>query len=238
MADDSEVPIQPQRNSGALNTLSLIFIGLTIIVGLYYMFVFLVPDTPLNPFPPIVIAEAVVPTLGTPEPTFPPTWTPTPTALPATDRPTNTPAPTTTPRPTRTPLPTETPTPSITPTPSPDICTTLKLLGPAPGQHYNQYDNADLVWTFSRALTADEHFDVLLGPADRHGDPTALSSITWADVVDPANKNCTSYCTFTVGLGQYNGGRFLWSIEVLRANKQGQVVAQVCKAPQPYFFSR
>ncbi len=239
MADDSEVlPVEPKRGSSGLNILSLIFIGLSILVGLYYALIFFVPSTALNPFPPIQIAQAVVPTIGTPTATFPPTWTPTPTVPPSTPRPTFTPAPTGTPRPTRTPLPTETPTPSITPTPSPDLCSTLKLLGPPPGQHYNQYDNADLTWTFGRPLTAFEHFDVLVGPPDRRGEPTSLSSAAWGDEGDPANKNCTAYCTYTLALGDYNGGRANWTVAVLRADKDRKVLGTICKAPPPYFFSR
>lgn len=239
MADDSKViPVGAKRGSRGLNTLSLIFIGLSILAGLYYAFVFILPDTPLNPFRPIQIAQVVIPTLGSPTATVPPTWTPTPIGPSPTPRATITSAPTGTPRPTRTPLPTETPTPSITPTPSPDLCSTLKLLGPPPGQRYNQYDNADLTWTFGRPLTAFEHFDILVGPPDRHGEPTSLSSAAWGDETDPANKNCTSYCTFTLALGGYNGGRNLWSVAVLRADKDRKVLGTICKAPPPYFFSR
>lgn len=240
MSDDShnEVPVEPQRGSRGLNVLSLIFVSLSILAALYYTFIFLVPNTPLNPFPPVEIPSQVVVVINTPEPTFPPTWTPTPTPLPVTPRTPATPAATSTPRPTRTPLPTETPTPSITPTPSPDLCTTLKLMGPPLGQHYNQYDNADLSWSFGRPLTAFEHFDILVAPPDRHGAPTTLTSVTWGDEANPANKDCTSYCTFTLALGSYNGGRFNWTIEVLQANKDRKVLGTICKAPPPYFFSR
>jgi hypothetical protein len=239
MADDSEViPVEPKRGSSGLNTLSVILLSLTILVGLYYLFIFIVPDTVLNPFPPIQIAQVVVQTIGTPTATFPPTWTPTPIEPSPTPRPTDTPAPTGTPRPTRTPLPTETPTPTITPTPSPDLCSTLKLLGPPPGQRYLQYDNAELNWTFGRPLTAFEHFDILVGPPDHHGVATAMSSVAWGDETGPANKNCTSYCTYTLALGDYNGGHTDWSVAVIRADKNQKVLGTICKAPPPYYFTR
>ncbi len=221
MADDSEIiSVEPKRRSRRLDTLSLILLSLTILVGLYYLFIFFVPNTPLNPFAPIVIAEVVIPT-ATPDEhlVLPPTWTPTPIEPSPTPRATITPAPTDTPRPTRTPLPTETPTPTITPTPSPDLCSTLKLVGPPPGQRYLQYDNAELNWSFGRPLTAFEHFDILVGPPDHHGIATAMSSVSWGDEADPANKNCTSYCTYTLALGDYNGGHTVWSVEVISADK-------------------
>jgi hypothetical protein len=242
MTDDPEIPsenrVAPKRSSRLLDTLSLILLSLTILVGLYYLVIFFAPNIGLNPFAPIQIAEVVLPTIGTPTATYPPTWTPTPTSLPITLRPTNTPGPTPTPRPTRTPLPTETPTPTITPTPSPDLCSTLKLLGPPPGQRYNQYDNAELNWSFGRPLTAFEHFDILVGPPNRAGEPTGMSSVAWGDEADPGNKNCTSYCTYTLALGDYRGGHTDWSVVVIRADKDRKVLGTICPAPAPYYFVR
>ena len=239
MTDDPEVLNTPKHNSSALNVLSLIFIGLTILAGLYFAFIFFVPDSLLNPFPPIAIAEVVAPT-ATPEAqlVLPPTWTPTPPSASPTPRPTGTPGPTATARPTRTPLPTETPTPTITPTPTVDLCSTLKLLGPPPGQRYLQYDNAELNWTFGRPLTAFEHFDVLVGEPDRQGNATGLSSVSWGDETDPPNKNCTSYCTYTLALGGFRGGHTTWSIAVIRADKDRKVLGTICPAPPPYYFTR
>jgi hypothetical protein len=114
----------------------------------------------------------------------------------------------------------------------------LKLLGPPPGQRYNQYDNAELNWTFGRPLAAFEHFDILVGPPDRHGEPTAMSGVAWGDETDPANKNCTSYCTYTLALGEFRGGRTNWTVAVLRADKDRKVLGTVCAAPPPYYFVR
>jgi hypothetical protein len=239
MADEVEVPVESKGGSRVLNTLSVILLSLTILVGIYYLVIFFFPETLLNPFAPIVIAEVVIPT-ATPndQVVLPPTWTPTPTTLPSTPRPTFTAGPTVTPRSTRTPQPTETPTPTITPTPSPDLCSTLKLLGPPPGQRYLQYDNAELNWTFGRPLTAFEHFDILVGPPNGKGEATALLSVAWGDEAEPGNKNCTSYCTYTLALGEFRGGHTDWSVAVIRADKDRKVLGTICPAPPPYYFTR
>jgi hypothetical protein len=223
-----------KSRSRALNRLSLLLLGLTIFMILCYGVILIKPDVPFNPFQPYQIALATLAPSLTPVPTFPATWTPTPaqTIAPTPTRPTQTPTQTRTPRPTRTPLPTETPTPSITPTPTEDVCKTLKLLGPPPGQHYAQYDPVTLTWTFGRALAANEHFDVLLDPPG-----SGMGSIAWADEADPKNKNCGAYCEFQFGVyGVYPGGRFNWTIGVIRVTKDGKVAGQVCKPPDPYFF--
>jgi hypothetical protein len=220
--------------SRLLDSLTLLLLGLTIFAVLYFIFVGLDPTSVLNPFPPYTLALSTLAPTPTVAPTFPPTWTPTPaqTYPPTPTRPTVTPSPTRTSRPTRTPLPTETPTPTITPTPTEDVCKTLKLLGPPPGQHYAQYDPVTVTWVFGRALNPDEHFDVLLDPPG-----SGMASIGWADQADPKNKNCGAFCEFQFGVwGIYPGGRFNWTIAVIRANKDGKVIGNVCKAPDPYFF--
>lgn len=222
-----------------LATVSLIFAGMVLI---YYSIIFAIPQSPINPFRPIEIPIAVVPNevLATqaPEATLVPISTSTPTSTPAS---TPTAAPIE-PSPTisatlaltsplaRTVSPTTRPTASITLTP--DICTTLKLVSPRSGQHYNQNDNADLTWTFGRALQADEHFDVLLDPPGQ-----GISSLVWADEVQPELKNCTTRCTYEVGLGRYPGGRFNWTIGVIKAGSDHQVAAQICKPPDPFNFT-
>ncbi len=223
-----------RSKSRALDRLTLLLLGLSIFMVLCYLVIFLIPTVPFNPWQPYTLALSTIAPTPTPAPTLPPTWTPTPaqTIKPTTTRPTDTPEPTRTLRPTRTPLPTDTPTPTITPTPTEDVCKSLKLLGPPPATHYNQYDPVTLTWTFGRALAADEHFDVLLDPPG-----SGMSSIGWADVSDPKNKNCGAYCQFGFGVYQvYPGGKFLWTIAVIRANKDGKVVANVCRPPDPYFF--
>jgi hypothetical protein len=93
-----------------------LFLVLTLLVALCYLAIFVNPQMPFNPFPPLVVvvptATTVAQTGATPTsvpptftvaPTFPPTWTPTATATPTntfTPRPTSTPAPpTSTPKP-------------------------------------------------------------------------------------------------------------------------------------------
>ena len=97
---------QPKKGMGTARAFSVIFIVLTVLMGLCYLAVFVNPQISLNPFPPPVVQvstptpippEAQTPTAtytSTPQPTFPPTWTPTatPTAtLTRTPRPTATP---------------------------------------------------------------------------------------------------------------------------------------------------
>jgi hypothetical protein len=135
-------------------------------------------------------------------------------------------------RPTRTPLPTDTPTPTVTPTPTEDLCKSLVLLGPPPSTHYNQYDIPTLVWKFGRVLGPNEHYDVLLDPPG-----SGMGSIAWADRSDPKNKDCTTYCEFSFAVNEvYPGGRFNWTIEVIRTDKNDKVLGVVCPAPPAYFF--
>jgi hypothetical protein len=226
-------PAKSGKSGPPYNQLALLFLGLTIFMLVCYGMIFLAPGVFFNPFPPYTVVAlstiAPTPTLG---PTLPPTWTPTPrvTIPPSPTRPTSTAQPTRTRPPTRTPLPTETPTPSITPTPTEDLCKSLVLLGPPPATKYNQYDIVTLVWKFGRPLGPDEHFDVLLDPPG-----SGMSSIAWADS-DPAKRDCTTYCEHSFGVADiYPGGRFLWTIEVIRQSRNGAITT-VCKAPTPYFF--
>jgi hypothetical protein len=227
-----------------LAALILISAGVCLV---YYSIVFVAPASLLNPFSPIEIptaastatpAEIAIADTPTSLPTA--TNTATPTKLPtATASPTQ-PAPTITvtlsltqsqtatraPRPTRT----ATSTPTITPTP--DICTTLKLIAPHIGQHYNQNETAELTWTFGRALEQDEHFNVLLDPPGQ-----GIGSIAWADEDQPQLKNCVTRCIYQLGLGRYPGGRFNWTIGVIKGGANHQVAAQVCKPPEPFNFT-
>jgi hypothetical protein len=235
MTQGTEPAHTRQSQARLFDRLALVFLGLTIIVLLCYGTIFLVPTVFFNPLPPYTLAlSTLMPTLP-PIPTLPPTWTPTPavTYRPTATRPTSTSTPSRTPRPTRTPLPTDTPTPSITPTPTEDLCKTLVLLGPPPAQKYNQYDVPKLVWKFGRVLGPNEHFDVLLDPPG-----SGMGSIAWADRVDPANKDCTTYCELPVAVYQiYPGGRFNWTVAVIRADaKTDKVLGTVCPAPPVYFF--
>ena len=224
-------PLQPGGRGSGLNALSTLFLGLTIVITLYYVAVILFPNAGFNPFRPRPTEVAqVIPATPTPTEqisTFTPTpviiYTVTPTRVPLTLTPTRTE------RPTRTPLPTETPTPSITPTPTEDLCKTLKLVGPPLGTKYFQYDIVTLAWSFGRPLTAREHFDVQLDPP-----AGGMRSIGWAD----QNKNCTGYCQYDIGVnGIYPGGRFLWTIGVIKeGNKPGDKTTTVCPPPSSYYF--
>ena len=234
MTQQTSPAAKNKSRSHLLDNLTLGFLALSIFMILCYLLIFLMPDIPFNPWKPYVQALSTIAPTPTPLPTLPPTWTPTPapTIKPTAPRATMTPIPTRTLRPTRTPLPTDTPTPTVTPTPTEDACKSLKLLGPPPATHYGPYDPVTLTWTFNRALGPDEHFDVLLDPPG-----SGMGSIGWADVSDPKNKNCGAYCQFTFGTaGIYPGGKFLWTIGIIRTNKDGKVTGQVCPAPDPYFF--
>jgi hypothetical protein len=216
------------------NTLALLLLGLTIFTILCYGTIFILPTVPFNPFPPYNQALSTIAPTQTIAPTLPPTWTPTPaqTIKPSPTRPSVTPTASRTPRPTRTPLPTDTPTPSITPTPTEDLCKSLVLLGPPPAQRYNQYDVPTLVWKFGRVLGPNEHYDVLLDPPG-----SGMGSVGWADRSDPKNKDCTTYCEYQVAIYQiYPGGRFNWTVQIIRTDKNDKVLGVVCPAPPVYFF--
>ncbi len=90
------------------NRLALLLLLLTPIVLACYLLIFLIPTSPLNPFPPYAQAMATF----APTPTLQPTYTQTP-------MPTSTATPTSTPRPTW--------TPTLTPTPRPTL--NLKITG-------------------------------------------------------------------------------------------------------------
>lgn len=102
------------------NTLSLVMLGLTFVVILCYILIFINPYIALNPFPPYPQkVEMVTTTTGAVyRRDVPPTWTATATPTitptpPPSLTPTITPTPTTRP-PTRTPSPTPTITPRVT----------------------------------------------------------------------------------------------------------------------------
>lgn len=211
----------------------------------YYSIIFAIPNSPINPFGPIEIPTAA--STATPDQTLIANI-PAVTALPtATDTAIPTAPPTVTPSPTK-PAPTitgtlaltqsltttRTPVGKATPTitPTPDICSTLKLLAPRNGQHYNQNDTANLTWTFGRPLESNEHFNVLLDPPGQ-----GIGSIAWADENQPQLKNCATRCIYELALGRYPGGRFNWTIGVIIGDANHQVVAQVCKPPDPFNFT-
>jgi hypothetical protein len=217
-----------------LNGLALLFLGLTIFMLLCYGTIFVLPTVPFNPFPPYSVALATVAPTPTVAPTTIPTWTLTPaqTPRPTVTRPTMTTTASRTLRPTRTPLPTETPTPTITPTPTEDLCKSLVLLGPPPAQKYNQYDVPTLVWKFGRVLAPNEHYDILLDPPG-----SGMGSIGWGDRADPKNVDCTTYCEFSFAVNEiYPGGRFNWTIRIIRTDKSDKMIGEVCPAPPVYFF--
>ncbi|HZY43978.1 MAG TPA: hypothetical protein VFF70_04435 [Anaerolineae bacterium] len=96
------------------NQLALISLGLTLMAALYYLLIFVFPQLPINPLPPVSLAALpadAVASSATPTPidqiSRPPTWTPTPPATPTSPRATWTP---TSQSPTRTRVPTPTAT--------------------------------------------------------------------------------------------------------------------------------
>jgi hypothetical protein len=232
---DATNPNKPAKSRSSLfNRLALLLLGLTIFMILCYGTIYFRPEVFFNPFPPYTQVLSTIAPTATIAPTQIPTWTPTPaqTIKPSPTRPSQTPTPSRTPRATRTPLPTDTPTPSVTPSPTEDLCKSLVLLGPPPAQKYNQYDVPTLVWKFGRALGPNEHYDVLLDPPG-----SGMGSVGWADRTDPKNKDCTSYCEFPVAINEiYPGGRFNWTIEIIRTDSKDKVLGVVCKAPPVFFF--
>jgi hypothetical protein len=124
MSDFSDIDFdQPsQKPAPTLQVWDILSIGvllITLCIGLYYLLVFLNPDSSINPFSPQRLAANLVPTPTITPIVMPATWTPTETPyIP----PTNTPLPTFTPVFTQTPFslvpPTATLKPSSTPKPS------------------------------------------------------------------------------------------------------------------------
>ncbi len=223
-----------RSRANLFNTLTLVLLALTIFMILCYATIFLAPGVIFNPFPPYSQALSTLAPTPTAASTLPPAWTPTPaqTIKPSPTHPTDTPTPSRTPRATRTPLPTDTPTPSITPTPTEDLCKTLVLLGPPPAQKYFEYDVPTLVWKFGRPLQPNEHWDVLLDPPG-----SGMGSVGWADRTDPKNKDCTTYCEFPVAIYQiYPGGRFNWTVELIRTDSKDKILGVVCPRPAAFFF--
>ncbi len=224
-----------------LATLCLILAG---IVAIYYLIIFMIPLSPLNLWSPIELPIAAISDeaqiSSTTEATSVPTPTTTATAV-ATFMPTSTSTPIEVrPTITLTQIPTLTVTGTVSPTAkpqatitlTPDICNTLKLVAPKSGQHYNLNETAQLSWAFGRALATDEHFDVLFDPPGQ-----GINSLAWADEDQPGLKNCTTRCTYSVGLSRYPGGRFNWTIGVIKSGSDHQVSAQVCKPPDPFNFT-
>ncbi|MFQ5611166.1 MAG: hypothetical protein ACE5H9_03440 [Anaerolineae bacterium] len=119
----------------AATILLALVLGLTALVAVCYLAIFIQPNLPINPFPPgratqtRQIAVQPPPTATpTADQSYPPTWTPQPTATPlptGTPTETRTPTPTKPPTSTPTPLPTRTPTPAPTNTPPPPTNTPL-----------------------------------------------------------------------------------------------------------------
>ncbi|MBN1935149.1 MAG: hypothetical protein JW934_10815 [Anaerolineae bacterium] len=108
-----EEPVEEKKQGAGIGNLgAVLFVILTVIVGLCYLTIFVNPQIMLNPFKPpqAIIAPTAttvavagvtqIPPTFTPPPTYPPTWTPTATPTPtATRTPTLTPKPTSTPGP-------------------------------------------------------------------------------------------------------------------------------------------
>jgi hypothetical protein len=108
--------VETKEKTGPAQVGTVIFLVLTGLVFLCYLVIFVNPQIPLNPFPPLSVhlptptaaalaaaTPTMVPPTFTPPRPFPPTWTPTATPTPTatfTPKPTSTPAP-----PTSTPIP-------------------------------------------------------------------------------------------------------------------------------------
>lgn len=100
--EDQETPQEKEKNPDSLwNTLSIVLVAGTILLIVFFGWIYTNPQSGINPFPPVEIPPTVIiPTL------------------------TSTPLPTETPGPTDTPQPTATPTPTITRTVTPKAINT------------------------------------------------------------------------------------------------------------------
>ncbi len=120
-----------------MDYISALFVILTVLAAGWYLSLWLMPDSALNPFPPAVVAQVTAPSAGgvqavyavydpsQPTPTFPPTWTPTPF-----------------PSATATRLPTSTPLPPPTPTAVPTLSPNWPLW--ITGMRYRSYDGGQV----------------------------------------------------------------------------------------------
>ena len=100
--DAKPAPSPINRGELTWNILTLAVLGLTGIIGLVFLVIFINPSAGINPFPPpTAVPTIVLPTITpTPRYTLPATWTPAPTEIPTatpTRRPSMTPVPTNTP---------------------------------------------------------------------------------------------------------------------------------------------
>ncbi len=125
-------------NDNVLTVLVSMIAGLTILMLLCFLTIFISPNVPFNPLSPSRATEAAATRIAglptdTPTsiaaPTYPPTWTPTATFTPA---PTRTPTDTATPTSTRTATSTRPPTSTRTPTPLPPTSTPTVTPTPTP----------------------------------------------------------------------------------------------------------
>jgi hypothetical protein len=111
-----EMPTSEGKNKLEIwDMLSILMLILTLCTGVYYVFIFLTPQSSLNPFQPG--PSSVLPTPTITEMKLPPTWTVTP-SLTATETPTL--VPTYTIEPSATPFSLITPTETATPTATPE----------------------------------------------------------------------------------------------------------------------
>lgn len=112
--DAEPAPSPVDRGELTWNILTLTVLGLTAVLGLIFLVVYLNPYAGINPFPPPTELPVMAPPTATPVPlyTLEPTWTPAPT-----EPPTATPTlrPSSTPYPTATVFRQESPTPEVTP---------------------------------------------------------------------------------------------------------------------------
>ncbi len=73
------------KNDLLWNVLTLVVLAAIVIVGIFFLAVFVNPNSALNPFPPVTMPGVIILPTETPgRPTFPPTWTSTAAAVTAT----------------------------------------------------------------------------------------------------------------------------------------------------------
>lgn len=209
---------EPRRRGPAAFLTALVLL-LTALVLVCYVAVFLNPQLPINPFPPVARLVVSTPHGGgpetsapaaptfTPPSTFPPTWTPTLTPVPtltATPRPTSTPVP-----------PTLTPTP-VPPTPRPPRYT-LRQDPILVGQ--TLYPGTSGWWTGIAGEVSDLEGKPVTDVKIRIHDNKGRS---WEAVPGSAANYAQTYGTTYGG-----GGSYAWWEQVLEGSCQQQITLRV-----------
>lgn len=209
--------LEPRRGGGA-RVLTTLVLLLTVLVLACYVAVFVNPQLPINPFPPVARVTIPVQEPGpaggtpaaptfTPPPTFPPTWTPTLTPVPTL---------TFTPRPTSTPVP---PTPTWTPIPPTPVPPQFTLRQDPIFVGQTLYPGASGWWTGVAGEVSDPEGNAVTDVTIRIWDNKGH---TWETTPGSAANYAQTYGTTYGG-----GGSYAWWEQVLEGSCQQQLTVHV-----------